>query len=451
MKRKALLILLSLACALTCAIGLAACDDGTTDAHTHTWSKSWTSDATHHWHKCTSKQCSKNSGYAPHDFSNGTCICGKSYNEDLLEFEPYPYGGGYVITNVVDKAITELTLPASYKNQPVIEIGYMAFKDCRKLKSVTMPDSILIIAEFAFDGCINLTDVNMGKELVTIESCAFYGCISLTNITLPERVSNTKEDSFLGCPIITASFPATAMNSIPKALLTEATITGYYRISESAFEDCVTLKSLTIENRVPEIDSYAFRNCISLESVTIFDSKIRVNRNAFTNCPIKTAIIPASAINAVAVKSLTDVTITSGSEIPAYGFRDCTSLKNVILPNSITTISNYAFQNCSSLKGVILPNNVTTVGLGSFQGCSSLISIFIPTSVTTIGGAVFRYCTSLISITIPSSVTTIEPYAFQNCSNLTKIIFNGTVGQWNAIEKGYNWDSSTGNYTVQTN
>ena len=52
------------------------------------------------------------------------------------------------------------------------------------------------------------------------------------------------------------------------------------------------------------------------------------------------------------------------------------------------------------------------------------------------------------SITIPNSVKSIGDHAFYNCSKLKSIIFEGTKAQWNAIEKGEDWDANTGNYTV---
>ncbi len=61
----------------------------------------------------------------------------------------------------------------------------------------------------------------------------------------------------------------------------------------------------------------------------------------------------------------------------------------------------------------------------------------------------FDSCTILTSITIPDSVTEIVSSAFSRCSNLTDIYFNGTIEEWNAIEKGGTWDYSTGSYTVQ--
>lgn len=44
-------------------------------------------------------------------------------------------------------------------------------------------------------------------------------------------------------------------------------------------------------------------------------------------------------------------------------------------------------------------------------------------------------------IETPASVTEIERYAFSNCTQLTKIVFKGTMLQWNAISKGEDWAS----------
>ena len=64
----------------------------------------------------------------------------------------------------------------------------------------------------------------------------------------------------------------------------------------------------------------------------------------------------------------------------------------------------------------------------------------IPDSVTSIGESAFYYCTRLTSVTIPDSVTSIGESAFSDCKGLTSITFNGTIAQWNAISKGYNWE-----------
>ena len=101
-------------------------------------------------------------------------------------------------------------------------------------------------------------------------------------------------------------------------------------------------------------------------------------------------------------------------------------------------------------KSSVIPNDgsVTSIGDYAFYYCSGLTSIVIPDSVTYIGSDAFRGCSGLTSITIPDSVTSIGDYAFYNCNGLTTINFQGTMAQWQAIGKGYDWDGSTGEYTV---
>ena len=76
------------------------------------------------------------------------------------------------------------------------------------------------------------------------------------------------------------------------------------------------------------------------------------------------------------------------------------SIKRVIIGDSVTTIGNYAFSYCSSLTSVTIPNSVTTIREAAFSDCSSLTSVTIPNSVTTIGDKAFsNYNAKIIWLT----------------------------------------------------
>ena len=68
--------------------------------------------------------------------------------------------------------------------------------------------------------------------------------------------------------------------------------------------------------------------------------------------------------------------------------------------------------------------------------------------MTSIGEDAFRGCSGLTTITIPDGVTSIGDYAFYGCGGLTAINFQGTMVQWQAIEKGSGWNYVTGEYAV---
>lgn len=68
--------------------------------------------------------------------------------------------------------------------------------------------------------------------------------------------------------------------------------------------------------------------------------------------------------------------------------------------------------------------------------------------VTKICDDAFQLCEKLESITIPQSVTVIGRWVFYLCTALKDIYYQGTVEQWNAIEKGVDWDLKTADYTV---
>ena len=104
-------------------------------------------------------------------------------------------------------------------------------------------------------------------------------------------------------------------------------------------------------------------------------------------------------------------------------FRDCSQLSDVTFeePSQITSIGNACFQNCSSLNNVVIPSSVSTYGQAIFQGCLSLSDVEIPSNITKIYGHMFYGCYSLASFTIPTSVTEIKTFAFNGCNTLSSI------------------------------
>ena len=125
--------------------------------------------------------------------------------------------------------------------------------------------------------------------------------------------------------------------------------------------------------------------------------------------------------------------------IKMQAFVECTSLKSVSMPESVTSIGNSAFAGCTGLESVKLPAGLKSIGENAFYSCTSLTSVVIPDKVTSIASLAFFGCLKLESITIPAGVTTLDSSFVFGCTNLKKIEFKGTQAQWNALSIDSNY------------
>ena len=370
------------------------------------------------------------------------------------------YDGTVEITDYNGNAKT-VDIPEKIDGKSVTSIGDEAFRFCRNLTSITIPDSVTGIGRSAFFYCENLFNLTIGDDVTYIGSSAFSGCRSLTDITIPDGVDEIGWYAFDGCVSLknvnvkSGNNRYTSVNGIlfnkdkSKLVLYPAGKTDkIYNIPESvtdigryAFDRCVSLTNVAISNNMDYIGNYAFNDCINLTDIIIPDSVTLIDSFAFKGCTSLTEIKVATknanyvSINGVlynknkttlmcypAGKKDKNYKIFEGvKSIDASAFEDCTSLTSIAIPDSVTEIDGCAFKGCTSLYAVTIPNGVTCINFETFMNCTSLTSITIPNNVTSIRDSTFEGCTSLTSITIPNGVTYIGNEAFINCISLTNI------------------------------
>lgn len=299
--------------------------------------------------------------------------------EEGLKFTLTDEGNSYAVTGIGNSKDTDLVIPESYNGMPVTEIGASAFKQCKELKSVVIPDGVTVIGDDAFKSCENLVSITIPNGLTKIGVNAFENCYALAQIDLPDS-------------------------------LTE--------IGENAFCYCTALTEITIPKNIKRIEYVTFSNCESLTRVVLPDGLEVICENAFEGC-----------------FGLTDITIpNSVTEIGQYAFWDCSSLTKFTIPDSITTIEAALFCFCVNLTDITIPDTVTTIGDSAFYGCEALEKITIPNSVTRIEHSAFGDCPMLTHITIPAGVTYVGGDAFSGCPALESITFKGTTDVWESFD-----------------
>lgn len=111
-------------------------------------------------------------------------------------------------------------------------------------------------------------------------------------------------------------------------------------------------------------------------------------------------------------------------EISKSAFRNCSSIRNIYIPNTITNIEVNAFQNCSSLESITIPESVTSIGSGAFSGCTSLEKVKLKCPNV---GTWFRYNGTIKQVVLEDGVVSVGSNAFGGCSKLDKIHFSETV------------------------
>lgn len=393
-------------------------------------------------------------------------------NAYYLGNENNPY---VVLIGAKNKSIRNCNIHSNTK-----VIGGYAFADCELITSIIIPDFVTSIGMMAFYECTSLTNVVIGDSVANIGSSAFSNCNSLTSIEIPDSVMSIGEGAFASCRVL-KSIEVDVKNKNYKSMdgnlyTKDGTILIQYAIGKEessftipsfvisignkAFGWCESLLSVIIPDNVLTVGDCSFISCHLLENVVISDSVISIGNQAFCYCYSLLSVNIPDSVTSIGegafsyCTSLTSIEVDvknknyksmdgnlytkDGTILIQYSVGKEESLFTI--PNFVTNIDDSAFADCAYLTRVEIPNSVTIIGAWAFFSCRSLESIVIPDSVTSIAHQAFIYCNSLESVVIPDSVTVIDTGAFCYCYSLTHIVFEGTAEQWNAIEKGAEWN-----------
>lgn len=115
------------------------------------------------------------------------------------------------------------------------------------------------------------------------------------------------------------------------------------------------------------------------------------------------------------------------TEIRENAFYKCSTLKVIVIPESVSKIGNYAFFECTSLETAEINAGIPTIPEGAFYGCESLENISLNTNITSVEDYAFFGCRSIEQFDFPVSVTDIGAYSFAGCSGLTDVKLSGKL------------------------
>lgn len=186
------------------------------------------------------------------------------------------------------------------------------------------------------------------------------------------------------------------MNNLVALDLSEATIEN---IPDYAFEGLSKLSWLKLPEGLKTIGQYAFKST-QIFAIEIPSTVTTIGYMAFAN----------TRLNKVKFRDNSQLTT-----INRGAFYNCSSLVEVIMPNSVTTVGEYAFQGCSGLETIIFSDALTSVGDYMCSGCTSLRTLHLPNNLKTIRYHSFYDTQNLLKVDLPSTVNRIYDYAFYNC------------------------------------
>ena len=374
-----------------------------------------------------------------------------------------------------------------------------------QITKITIPKTVQHIESRCFDQCENMTEfviegaTDGTSQLKEIDSHAFLNCKKLASITLPNSVTYLGDDApnsieggvFEGCESLTSfTFPSSyASNNLPsftfKNCTNLATINwnGYNpkRLNNSTFWDCDKITWSQVPQSVEELGDNCFYDCAALTSVDLSRIK-KMDTGVFWHTPLTSVEWPA-AVTEIPARTfwgcgqLTTIKGIPGqpgawdniTKIGEDAFNECKALTTIKLPNSLKTLDKQAFRSCWNLKNVEYSNQLETIGEGAFQDnlfgfekfyfkgsvknvgsyafangkltCvhlkgdmtmgdyvfqndKSLKYVEFPATssatqpLTKVTEGMFQNCTSLPFITLPTTVTEIKTKAFDGCSSL---------------------------------
>ena len=190
---------------------------------------------------------------------------------------------------------------------------------------------------------------------------------------------------------------------------------GIISIGEHAFHGCKLLRHINIPETVKQIKDGAFMNT-AVESIDIPAEVLSISREAFANCSALQSVDFASNAKLQRIESSASGDPLGNSS--SYGaFKNCTSLRYVKLPSSISHIGVGTFNGCTSLEELIFPDDIALTAIEGYYYKDSHVIGSKPVT-----GGLIEGCIALKELRIPAKIERIDKYAFAE-SGIERVIF----------------------------
>ena len=314
------------------------------------------------------------------------------------------------------------------------EIKVFAFYNNTSLTAIQFKEGLETIGPSAFSGCSSLDTVSLPDSLLTLDSDCFT---SLKEVTIPKNVTTIGAGILTGSHlqsicvaegnthfrVLDNVLYEMGENNLPYRAIafcgspTEIIIpNGTEIIDSSAFAGANAVASVTLPETVKAINNRAFYGLSKLKELNIPDSVETIKTQAFGYCTSLQTITIGSGLQTVVddtffvCDSLSSVTI---SEENPY----LDSIDSVVYSKDHTHLYYYPPAKIGTVYHVL--NTVETMSKNCIYRVSSLKELYLPKTLTSIPDRGIANNSRLNSIYFPADAPKLDYYAIRdNADNL---------------------------------
>ncbi len=374
------------------------CNDGNITPRPHTYSEEWSYNNTHHWRTETCGHDNLVADYGEHTFEGKYCTsCGTVKASQGLTYSADIESGTYIVTGLGTTLETDIVVARYYNGKEIVAVADSAFANSRGITAIHLQEYIKRIGDYAFANSVGLTEVTLSAGLEYMGSCLFIGCDSLTTVI------------FLGT--------VEEFEAIEKAGDWDGGNTGFI---VKCNDGNITPRQHTYSEEWSYNNTHHWRTDACGHDTLVADyGEHTFEGSQCTGCGIIKATQGLSYRGDLTTGTYTVIGIGTTLETDIVVARYYNSIE-------ITSVGDYAFGGIAGLKSVHLQKYIRRVGDYAFADSADLESVTLTKGLEYIGSEIFR-----------------------GCDSLTTVVFQGSVAEFEAIEKAENWSDGHTGYTIE--
>lgn len=334
-----------------------------------------------------------------------------------------------LIDSLCKNSIVNYTVP-----EGVESLAPVAFLHTETLETVSLPASLHTLGRSAFGSCKNLKSVKFASNgnLRTVEGTAFYGCYNLSNMKLPAGIEyigayfaeNTPYRNSVCSDVNGVIYDGEYLLDVHHSFRGNLEVREGTRLIAKDALILNPLEGLSLPASLEVICCDYFGYNLPETNTNIYVSPenkaYTVDENGVLFSKDKTVLIKFP------VNTYTKDSYTVPEGVLAIGgeaFKDA-KLKQIIIPETVTTIGQGAIRSCQLLEQIVIPSSVISLEGQAFSDCIALKTVTFAegSRLEKIGTRVFERAIQLETITIPASVKRIGDDAFGKCDALEEVV-----------------------------